>query len=80
MNEKITSELSGNNDTVVPAVVVGSTSPNQRPGREEMVARNGDTGVIPQKGTGYAVGPQKVKSSTEFLADSSVDADKENTL
>jgi len=72
MTEKITSNLSENNETVIPEVIVAGGDPNQTNGRIVMVDKRGDTGAIkPTEFTKIAVGPQyeNVPVSEEYLTD-----------
>lgn len=80
--DKITSNLSENNETVVPQVVVGTGNPDMPNGRYETPAFIGSKGNQPLPDTELAVGPQyaDVKASNEFLRDSSKNGDKQNTI
>lgn len=80
MNDKITSNLSENNETVVPGVVVGTGNPDMPNGRYEIPEYAGYKGNQPLPNTEYAVGPQSVNTATEFLTDSSKNPDKLNTI
>jgi len=44
-----------NQETVLPRVQVSTGDPNQQNGRASMIARDQDSGTIPEPGTGYAV-------------------------
>ncbi len=69
-----------NQDKVLPRVQIATGGPDVLQGRTETPEYAGYKGNQPLPNTETAVGPQSVNTSTEFLHDSSKNADKINSL
>ncbi len=69
-----------NQDRVLPTVQVSTGSPLMTDGRYETPDYVGNKGNQPLPNTEFAVGPQSVNTSTEFLRDNSKNPDKLNTI